>query len=88
MVTGGTRGVLYLADLLLLPYVVTFLLPISYSLSPTPYVPTHYVPTHYAPTPYIPHQAQPLLAHDLTELRRLSLLELAATHGDPAEAVP
>ena len=32
-------------------------------------------------------QAQPLLAHDLTELRRLSLLELAATHGDPAEAV-
>ena len=51
-------------------------------------MPTHYVPTHYAPTPYIPHQAQPLLAHDLTELRRLSLLELAATHGDPAEAVP
>ena len=32
-------------------------------------------------------QAQPLLAHDLTELRRLSLLDLAATHGDPAEAV-
>lgn len=32
-------------------------------------------------------QAQPLLAHDLTELRRLSLLELAAAHGDPAEAV-
>ena len=59
-----------------------------YSLSPAPYVPTHYLPTHYAPTPYTPHQAQPLLAHDLTELRRLSLLELAATHGDPAEAVP
>ena len=33
------------------------------------------------------YQAQPLLAHDLTELRRLSLLELAATHGDPADAV-
>ena len=59
---------------------------LSYSLCC--HVPTHYLPTHHAPTPYIPHQAQPLLAHDLTELRRLSLLELAATHGDPAEAVP
>ena len=56
---------------------------LSYSLRTYPYL-----PTHHAPTPYIPHQAQPLLAHDLTELRRLSLLELAATHGDPAEAVP
>ena len=56
---------------------------LSYSLRAYPHA-----PTHHAPTPYIPHQAQPLLAHDLTELRRLSLLELAATHGDPAEAVP
>lgn len=31
-------------------------------------------------------QAQPMLAHDLTELRRLSLLALATTHGDPPEA--
>lgn len=32
-------------------------------------------------------KAQPLLAHDLTELRRLSLLAVAAEHGDPPEAV-
>ena len=70
-----------------LPTYFTMLLrtysPLSYSLRTYPHA-----PTHHAPTPYIPHQAQPLLAHDLTELRRLSLLELAAAHGDPAEAVP